>query len=181
MKNYELPLSILPATQEDVPELVRVLQDASDTKQEHGDNIWGTTPFTEKEAQRMLDGGHTYVARTEDGTIAGTFVLQPEDERMWGDKGVDEQALYIHRLSARREFRGKGVGEQIISWAGQKARELQKPLLRLDCPYEQRSLCEYYEKRGFIEVERRDIQASPGRRNPEATVYKAALYELPIQ
>ncbi len=180
MKNYELPLSIVPATPNDAPELVRVLQDASDTKQEHGDNIWGTKPFTEEEAQSMIDTGYAYVARTEDGTIAGTFILQPEDERMWGDRGVDEQALYIHRLSARREFRGKGVGEQIISWAGQKARELQKPLLRLDCPYEQRSLCEYYENRGFTEVERRDIQASAGRRNPEATVYKAALYELPI-
>jgi GNAT superfamily N-acetyltransferase len=181
MNNHELQLSIVPATLDDVPELVQVLQDASDTKQEHGDNIWGTTPFTNEEVQNMVDGGHTYVAKTEDGTIAGTFVLQPEDERMWGSKGLDEQALYIHRLSARREFKGKGVGEQIISWVGQKARELQKPLLRLDCPYEQRSLCEYYERRGFYEVERRDIVASPKRRNPNAHIYKAALYELPIQ
>jgi GNAT superfamily N-acetyltransferase len=180
MINFELELYIEPAVSSDATELVEVLQDASLTKQEHGDDIWGPAPFTEEEILRMIQSGFSYVVRTPDGKIAGSFVLQPSDERMWGDKGNDNQALYLHRLAARREFKGKGVGNTIISWAGQKARELDRPYLRLDCPYTQRTLCDYYKNRGFIEIDRRDIQASSNRRNPAATLYRATLFQKQV-
>lgn len=64
--------------------------------------------------------------------------------------------LYLTSLVVHRDARGLGIGERLIEMAKQKARELEKEWLRLDC-YRgvkkggvlRNGLVKYYEARGF--------------------------------
>lgn len=173
-----MALEIFSAAPEDALALATLMQEAADFKLSRGDILWGPEPFTTEEALSMIATGNVYVARI-DGYLAGSTVLTWEDERMWDAKGLDQDAAYIHRLASGDKFRGQRVGEIIVSWVSDRAREARRPYLRLDCEYDS-ALSAYYERLGFQEVERVDRPASKGARNPNNPVYKAALYQKSI-
>ena len=172
-----MSLKVTPATSENTPALHSILEEARAFKESLGDDIWGPAPFTLEEVDGMVASGNMYVA-VIDGEIAVAFALQQSDERMWGpDRGNDGQATYIHRLAVRERFRGQKLGEQILDWAIDRTKEEGRSFVRLDCSYENRGLCTYYERRGFQEVERIDRPKSAGARNPHNPVYRATLYQ----
>ena len=163
----------------EAPELAALLTDAGQLKMSKGDTAWGPAPFTTEESLGMLATGRIYIAH-QDGQVAGTVALSWDDEGMWGQKGLDQQAAYIHRLATGSRFRGQGIGAQIVSWVSDQASEAGRPFLRLDCAYDNRELCNYYEKLGFQETARKDLPKSQGARNPNNPVYRAALYQKSI-
>lgn len=164
-------IQIRPAAMDDVPELVTILQEAKTLKNSKGDNTWGPYPFTTTEVAETVAIGNTYVAAV-DGQPAATIDLAWNDARMWGpDKGNDNQAAYIHRIAVRQAYRGQHVGELILAWAAAEAIRAERPLLRLDCSYQNRKLCSIYEAMGFKEVGRKDLSG------PD---YSVAFYEKPV-
>jgi ribosomal protein S18 acetylase RimI-like enzyme len=164
------------ATLGDVREITRLMQEAADFKWQRGDDLWGTTPFSEEEVGRMIQSGNTFVYRL-DGFAAASVMLPLSDTGMWGEeRGNDGSAVYIHKLCVGETFRGGGVGRQVMSMAESFAQQHGKTKLRLDCPYDNPDLCGYYERLGFREVGRKDLQNSNGR-NPDKEIYKAAFYE----
>ncbi len=167
------------ATAADVPFIRELMQQAGDYKQTQGDDIWGDEPFTDDEVSRILERGGLFTYKV-DGDIAACVVLQETDERMWNEAGKDNTALYIHRLCVGDSYRGMGVGEAVVDLAAEQARIKGKTKLRLDCPHDVPGLVGVYQRLGFEIVEQRDIPASPGRRNPDKTVYKAALFERAV-
>ncbi len=80
---------------------------------------------------------------------------------MWSDDlfwpGVTEAAGYIHRIAVRRESRGLGVG--LLRFAERATATTGRKLLRLDCFSGNVTLCNYYERAGF--VRRADIEIDP--------------------
>jgi len=167
---------LIAATLDDVSEIRKLMQEASDFKMSRGDDLWGTEPFTDDEVARLIIGGKMFVYKI-DGTSAASVLLANNDERMWGDAGDDDSAIYVHRLCVGDSFRGKGVGQKVLNLAEDFALQKNKVRLRLDCPYDNRSLCGYYEQLGFREVRRYDRPNSTGGRNPQKDVYRAALYQ----
>ena len=172
-------LEVRPATQEDVSAIAQVLSEAAVYKAEQGDYLWGTEPFTSDEIEARLQGGGLYAA-ISDGEVVGTVTLTDQDKRIWEDDGENHEALYIHQLATSDEARGKNLGEQIIDWAVDKAREEGRNAVRLDCSYTNRGLCQYYERRGFAEVKRRDIPRKTAARDLRDTVYQVALLQRDV-
>jgi ribosomal protein S18 acetylase RimI-like enzyme len=156
------------------------MQEASDFKQGQGDDLWGDAPFTDEEVARLIEGGDMFVYKLA-GVTAASLLLTKNDERMWGEnEGGDGSAFYIHRLCVGDAFRSQGVGGEVVQLAAKHALKDGRTKLRLDCSYDNRSLCEYYERLGFSEVRRYDRPSSAGARNSNKDVYRAALYQKDI-
>jgi len=174
-----MSLEIRPAAPEDIPAIARVLSQATVHKAEHGDYLWGTEPYTNEEIEAKLQNGGLYTV-TSDGEVAGTVTLTDHDSRVWEDDGENHEALYIHGLATSDEVRGKNIGEQVIDWVVGKAREEGRKAVRLDCSYTNRGLCQYYERRGFVEVKRRDIPRKSTARDLRDPVYQVALLQRDV-
>jgi len=148
-------------------------------KAEHDDYLWGTEPFTNEEIEARLKGGGLYTV-ISDNEVVGTVTLTDKDSRVWEDDGTNKEALYIHQLATGDKTRGKNIGEQVINWVVDKAREEGRKAVRLDCSYTNRGLCEYYERRGFAEIRRRDISRKNAARDLRDPVYKVALLQRDV-
>lgn len=175
------PVEVRPATTEDMPDITRVLSEAAVLKAIQQDYLWGSEPFTKEEVEGKLAMGNLYTV-TNDGKIVGTVTLTNTDERVWEDEGTDtENALYIHSLATSDEVRGKGIGEEVINWAVDKARHERRSAVRLDCSYTNPRLCAYYTKQGFREVRRRDIPRKSTARDLRDPVYQVALLQRDVK
>lgn len=164
--NKAMGLTIVKASGEDIGLIQDILTQAVKYKVDHGDMAWGTKAYSEAEAKRLVDSGNAYVAMLGD-EVVGTFLLQWEDDIIWDDHGSN--AGYIHQLAIKNGFHGKGLGKQVINWAGQEAIKNGKEFLRLDCNDNNTGLCAYYEGQGFRQV---GLKSIPAYNN-----YTAALYE----
>ena len=94
----------------------------------------------------LVDEGVVYVARDDEQLVA-TLWLQWADPMFWPDGG--DGAVYVHRLVVRRSHAGRGIGGQLLAWAGERAAEAGRFLVRLDCMTENAGLRGYYETLGF--------------------------------
>lgn len=94
----------------------------------------------------LVDEGVVYVAFDE-GQLVATLCLQWADPMFWPDG--DDRAVYVHRLVVKRSYAGRGIGEQLLAWAGERAAEAGRLFVRLDCMAENVGLRRYYEVLGF--------------------------------
>lgn len=94
----------------------------------------------------LVREGVVFVA-LDDGLLVATLCLQSADPVFWPDGGDD--ALYVHRLVVKRSHGGRGIGEQLLSWAAERAAEAGRSFVRLDCMTENTGLRRYYEILGF--------------------------------
>jgi GNAT superfamily N-acetyltransferase len=110
-------------------------------------------PLREIAADRVREG-KIYLALL-DGAPAGkvTLLCAPEDLArgdgdLWSDRPGD--ACYVHGLMVHRDFAGRQVGLEMLSWVDRETAERGKPLVRLDCMMENRALRTYYERAGYL-------------------------------
>jgi len=82
------------------------------------------------------------------GETAGAIRFQLEDALFWPDRPAGE-AAFVHRLVARRAFKGRGVARALLEWARGHARAYGRGLLRLDCDANRPKLRALYESCGF--------------------------------
>src|SRR5947209_20281682 len=122
--------TIRRATEQDVPVLTEIRNDAVAYKLEHGDYAWGKNGWTETGVLNSLSQREVYVVE-QDGMLVGTFSLSWNDERYWGPQ--DPIAGYVHGISVRKGFNGLGLGSFTIDWCANKVSALNRRFLRLDC------------------------------------------------
>ncbi len=139
-------ISVRSANPDDANLIAEIMTEAMNYKRKHGDDAWGSEPYTEAEVTPLLKDA--YVVRSGQ-LAAGTVSLQWEDE-LWGDAGRD--AGFIHRLAIRDQFHGQQLGRAIIDWAEERAKEKGLKSLRLDCPASNKGLIAYYQSQGFSQV-----------------------------
>src|SRR6185312_4337737 len=105
-----MKFEIHKATLADADDMLITMNQALGYKLELGDTAWEETPFTLEDINQAIKRDTTYVASL-DGQSAGQVVLIWEDERGWGERGLDSEAGYIHGLATRNSFRGQHLGE----------------------------------------------------------------------
>lgn len=141
--------SIRRATADDVPVLTQIRNDGQAKKVAHCDYAWGKEGDGVSE-QWMLNNvsrKEVYVVEL-DGTSVGTFSLDLDDEQRWGPQ--EPIAGYVHGLSVRKGFNGRGLGGFMLDWCADRMRDLNRHHVRLDCPVHNATLCAYYESLGFV-------------------------------
>jgi ribosomal protein S18 acetylase RimI-like enzyme len=162
--------SVQPVAPTEAPIVASILTDATQHKINHGDNVWGSDGWTEKEVLDYLKESEMFVFKIGN-RLAGTVSIQWSDERNWGEQSPD--AVYIHRLAVTSDLHGQNIGAQIIDWVEIKAAAQRRKFLRLDCPEDNEKLCSYYEGLGFVKVGTTQI--------PEYGSSSTALFERAVR
>jgi ribosomal protein S18 acetylase RimI-like enzyme len=155
----------------DVPVLTQIRNDAHETKVAHGDYAWGKEGdgFSEGWVLRSLSRREVYIVEQDDVPV-GTFSLDWDDETYWGEQ--EPIAGYMHGLSVRKGFNGRGLGSCMIDWCAKQIRTMERSFIRLGCDVRNTKLCNYYESLGFVRVGVKPI--------PEHADYIESLYEKSV-
>lgn len=141
-----MTLAIRRATPAEVDTVIRLLDEAAAWWAERGAAAWKVGRWDRASVESQIAAGHTFLA--EDGDrVVGTFNLQWADRTLWPDAAED--AGYVHRLAVGRDGHGRGVGREMLAFAGRTARAAGKRFLRLDCACDSDALRSYYAAAGF--------------------------------
>ena len=109
--------------------------------------MWEDGELDADQIRREVTSGMFHLA-VIDGEPAGAIRFQLEDQLFWPDRPQGE-AAFVHRLIARRTFKGRGVAKALLAWAVGHARAQGRGLLRLDCDANRPKLRALYESCGF--------------------------------
>lgn len=157
----------IPASEEDLPVIVSILNEAQRFKIEHGDLDWGTDAFTEESIVKYSNNNRCLFIVKDDNQPVGTFSLQWEDSVIWGES---TPAGYLHRLAVGQGHHSKGLGSRILALVEEEVSRRGYDRTRFDCAADNIKLCAYYEQQGYSKVGNRSIKS--GTIN-----YSAALFE----
>ncbi len=107
--------------------------------------LWRIEDLTETNPQ--YEACEFYVAWLGNESV-GAFILDFDGGFIWQDS--TDPAGYIHKLSVRRKFAGKGYSQMLLEYATDICREKSDiAYLRLDCDLHRKKLCRLYESCGF--------------------------------
>jgi GNAT superfamily N-acetyltransferase len=143
-----MPFAIRQATVNDAPALAATLIEAADwVRRLDGTVMWVEGELEEHRVRAEAEAGMFVVAEAE-GEIIGAIRFQLDDQLFWPDIDGRDSA-FVHRLAVRRSHAGQGVSSALLQWSVDRARELGKRYLRLDCDADRTRLRELYEGFGF--------------------------------
>ena len=142
-----MSLSIRQAGPGDAAAIEAVLAEAARWLEDAGMPMWLPDEITTAGIAADVARGLFFVAEC-DGDAAGTIRFQLEDLLFWPDVPHDDSA-FVHRLAVRRRFAGHGIASALLRWAVERAAELGKRYLRLDCEAARPKLRRVYEDFGF--------------------------------
>lgn len=106
-------------------------------------------------AEEIMQGRHWKIS---DGQLTqGYFSVQYNDPVIWGERDTDP-ALYLHRIVANPELKGRGLMPALYDWALRHARKLGKQYVRMDTWGNNVRLRNYYTACGFIYIGQKQLQ-----------------------
>lgn len=150
-------------TRGDTAAAADIMREAAAWLRETGRPLWRPEDLTEERILAGVAKEDVCVGRA-DGEAAAAMILQWSDPVYWPEAGGDSG--FIHKLSVRRRFAGKGLARDMVEWAAREAQRRGKKYLRLDCAADRVKLRAFYESLGFRLVGLRDLGA-----------YRGAFYE----
>jgi len=106
--------------------------------------------------RQRIETAETYLVLDPRAQSLATFTLQWDDEMIWGPRGKDGAAGYVHGLAVRRRAAGIGLGLKMLEWSSSLISQKSRRLIRLDCMAKNESLCNYYRRAGFTDAGRND-------------------------
>jgi protein-tyrosine phosphatase len=161
------------AASEDFEALHAIMLDASRWLMSRGIDQWAWVqkPVGQKFLRERLQNAEVYLAFIRDEPVA-TVSVQWEDDDIWGERGRDGLAGYVHGLAVTRSASGRRMGRTLIDFAAGVILANGRNILRLDCMAANPRLRSYYTQIGFTEV---------GEHHSPKTGFDLALFERPIQ
>lgn len=138
-------LKINTAQPDDAKKVISILDEATVYKNSQSDTAWGDTPWSVDEIIDSINSGNRYLAYIDTNPV-GSFVLNGSDEN-WDDNNQD--SAFVHQLAIKNSYRSQDIGSQLLEQASNIAKQQGKKLLRLDCSYDNKKLCDYYARNGF--------------------------------
>ena len=117
-----------------------------------------------------VEAGAAWVIE-DDGQVVATVSLNGADFDFWDPEDDPDSALYLGKMIVARTHAGRGVGDAIMNWASERAADMGKVWIRLDCRRDNERLHAYYLARGWQYVR----TVYPPRRRTES----GALFQRP--
>lgn len=102
----------------------------------------------------------------DDNNILGIITLNEKQEEEYLDiewQYSEGKQLIIHRLAISPNYQGRGLGDQLMKFAEEKAKELNYSSIRLDTYTKNKKALRFYEVRDYI---KRGVMHFPHRQDP---------------
>jgi ribosomal protein S18 acetylase RimI-like enzyme len=147
-------LKLHRATLADFEAVNTILMDAASWLKSRDIHQWSffLTPQGVDFVRHRIATAETYLIHDPTDDAIATFTLQWKDEEIWGPRGLDNQAGYIHGLAVARRAAGNGLGKMMLDRASMMIAQNNRPLARLDCMAENPPLCDFYRRAGFVDL-----------------------------
>jgi GNAT superfamily N-acetyltransferase len=138
------------AASEDFEVLHDIMRDAARWVASKGIDqwTWVEMPQGMRFLRERLENAEVYLAYRKDEPVA-TVSVQWDDREIWGERGWDETAGYVHGLAVKRSAAGRGLGAALIDFAAGLTLAEGRHVLRLDCMAANEPLRIYYLRQGF--------------------------------
>ena len=129
-----------------------------------------------------LEDGHMWVLDDDQaGAVIATITLKGPDLDFWTNADDLDAGLHFYKLIVRRTHAGRGIGDRLMDWAGDRAGREGRRWLRCDCDRRNTRLHAYYVSRGFElvrVVERPDRQSGALFQRPTRLLAEPAFREI---
>jgi GNAT superfamily N-acetyltransferase len=150
-----MPLKLLLASADDIPELVAMRARVSQSlAKKFGDGFWAGRP-TESSERFLMRIGQVYIARYRGKLIAALALSTRKPWSIDVNKfRASAKPLYLRAMAVEPAKQGNGIGSKCIAEVRRIAEEMGRDAIRLDafdCPA---GAGEFYRKCGFIETAR---------------------------
>jgi ribosomal protein S18 acetylase RimI-like enzyme len=148
------PLTVVLAASADYDVVMVTLREAADWLSARGIQQWDHWYMDagEQILRERLEHHEVYLVQGDNGWI-GTLTIQWCDPDVWGERGIDGLAGYVHGMAVARSAGGMRVGERMLEWAVGTIGAHGRRFARLDAMASNARLCRYYEQRGFRPLE----------------------------
>lgn len=117
------------------------------------------TPWPDEKARdarvrRGLEAGKTWIVWDDDIPAATVTATTKKNAAVWSKPtctcDLADRAVFVHRLITARKYSGRGLGAELIDWAGLRGQHLYGARwIRIDVWSTNQGLHDYYRKRGF--------------------------------
>ena len=115
-------------------------------------NIWNmkAQPLSEKWREEIVEGNrHVFVYKINGEFIGeGALVLDMGDP----DYTIDSKRVYVSRMIVKKEYRGRGIGSEILEFLIIKAREMGFSEMTIGVDKDNENALHLYRKYGFTEM-----------------------------
>jgi len=140
------PITVVPSTQLDIPEIFRLYRLATDLqKEKFPESQW--PEFSPELVATEVAEQRQFKLLIED-KIACVWAITYRDPHIW-EEDDNDSSLYIHRIATNPDFRGNTLVKLIADWARKFAQEKGLLFIRMDtCGYNRR-LIDHYTRCGF--------------------------------
>jgi GNAT superfamily N-acetyltransferase len=170
----ELRLVLRRASKEDFEAVRNLLTEASRWLRGKGTDQWAA-PWPDENGRNENIRGAIGAGRTwilwDGERAAATLTASPNDHKIWPEESRREKAVYVRRITVSRRYSGRGLGAQLLDWAGLRAeREYGARWIRVDVWTTNAELHDYYLDHGF----------EPCGLSPVPGYPSAALFQKPI-
>ena len=134
---------------------------------------WPDANGRKRRITRAIGAGRIWIA-WDGNRPAATLTASPNDHMIWPAGNGREPAVYVRRLTVSRRYAGRGLGGQLLDWAGIRAsREYGALWIRVDVWTTNIGLHDYYRRQGF---EYCGLSPVPGY--PSAALFQRATDQL---
>jgi ribosomal protein S18 acetylase RimI-like enzyme len=143
-------LTVVRAVSADYDAVMAILREAADWLSARGIQQWyhWHTDVGERILRERIEHHEVYLFQRGEVPV-GTLTIQWTDADVWGERGIDGLAGYVHGMAFARSLGGMRVGERMLEWAVDTIAARGRRLARLDAMASNALLCRYYEQRGF--------------------------------
>lgn len=150
-------MRIEPATPSDLAEIRAVYAHGREMQRALHSIVW--PEFADERILAEVEAGNL-LRIVSDRALAGIFSVAYEDGAIWGplERGTH---IYLHRIARAPGAAGGGLVDAVLAWADAQCARLDREGLRLDTWANNTALIAFYERRGFILVAERTLDADP--------------------
>jgi GNAT superfamily N-acetyltransferase len=132
---------------------IGIMREAAQWLADTGKPLWKPEELTKNDLLMGITEDDIYIGREHD-IPAAAMILRWHDPHFWPQIGPN-QSGFIHKLSVRRAFAGRGLAAEMITFAEAECKRRNIGWLRLDCAADRPRLLQLYKGLGFIQTDRR--------------------------
>ena len=147
------PVTARPATEEDLPALLRIAGEASAWLKKQGVDQWQDGYPAERHFRFDLERGECF-AVLHGEELAGFFVLSAREEESYaaitdGKWTADLPYAVLHRCAVAADYRGTGLADKLLALAERQARALGLKAVRTDTHKKNKPMQRLLRENGF--------------------------------